>query len=328
MDTPLALTLRSSRPVMRPKSMTTLLALPALAGLLLLGAPKAEAQCAPDAAFCAEVNVGAAFNARAQIRVRTARRQVVVHRAPAPRAAQVIIVAPAQPAPPPPPPMVQPPVVVVQTSVAPPPPPPPVATTVVVTAGPAQPQPVQQTTVRRERRPTNFGAHPQFAGVLGNDVSMGGFRMGFRFRPRNGHFALEVNGGFFTGSDYNGLNRSEFSFGLNTYFFFNPQHRVQFYGVLGIGGSTGHAEGYDRYTSEYRYDDGFGHFNGEGGLGLEWRISRWFALNVDVRGLIRHRFSGDGQAEFVERDEFGTPTGRETNASGGAIVNGGATFYF
>jgi len=77
----------------------------------------------------------------------------------------------------------------------------------------------------------------------------------------------------------------------------------------------------------------FAHFNGEGGLGLEWRIKSWFALNFDVRGLIRQAVyaesaGGRDRSEFEEYDDFGNPTGRETNTSGGAVFNGGVAFYF
>jgi hypothetical protein len=240
----------------------------------------------------------------------------------------VVVVQPAQP---PPPPVEQPPVVIVQPAqvqqvqqVQ----PQPVQATVVVTAQQAPQQTtVVQTQQPRERRRPSFGIHPQFSGIMGREVGMGGFRIGPRFRPRSGHFALEIDFGYYAGNDYNGLDRTEFPFGLNTYFFFNPQHRIQFYGVLGMGVSWGFADGFDRGTGEFRSTD-FAHFNGEGGLGLEWRIARWFALAVDVRGLIRHRISDNRQPEFVERDDFGNPTGRTTNTSGGAIFNGGAVFYF
>jgi len=312
---------------MRRFSMTTILALPAFAGLLLLGAPTAEAQCTDGSTFCAEVNVGSTFNARARVRVRSRNRVVVRHRAPYPpvRRAQVVVVQPAQPAPPPPPPQQAPPVVIVQQQpIA--PAPPPATATVVVTTQPQQTQ-VVQTQQQREPRRRSFGMHLMGSAVISRDVSLAGFRLGPRFRPRSGHFALEVNFGYFAGNDYNGLQRTEYPIGLNTYFFFNPQHRVQFYGVLGLGVSWGHADGFNRHSGDFDQMD-FAHFNGEGGLGLEWRIKNWFALNFDVRGLIRQRVGGDDGPEFVEYDDFGSPTGRETNTSGGAVFNGGVAFYF
>jgi hypothetical protein len=309
---------------MRRFSMTTILTLPAMAGLLLLAAPKAEAQCAPDSAFCAEVNVGSSFNARAQVRVRH-RNRVRVRTAPPPvRSGQVVVVQPAEPAPPPPPPQpqAQPPVVVVQGQ-AQQQPQPQAQTTVVVTSRQQQQQAQQQ----RQPRRRSWGIHPSLSAMLGRQVQMGGFRIGPRFRPRAGHFALEVDFGYYAGTDYNGLDRSEIPIGINTLFFFNPQHRLQFYAVLGLGLSWGSASGINRFTGAFD-DMSFAHFNGEGGIGIEWRIASWFALNLDVRALIRHRISDSPRAEFVEFDDLGNPTGRTSNTSAGALLNFGGVFYF
>jgi hypothetical protein len=185
----------------------------------------------------------------------------------------------------------------------------------------------QQAQQPRQPRRRSWGIHPQLSGVLGREVGMGGFRIGPRFRPRAGHFALEVDFGYYAGNDFNGLDRTEFPLGINTLFFFNPQHRLQFYAVLGLGLSWGWAEGINRHTGSFD-DMSFAHFNGEGGIGLEWRIANWFALNFDVRGLIRHRISDSRRPEFVEFDDFGNPTGRTTNTSGGALMNFGGVFYF
>ncbi len=313
---------------MRRFPMTAILTLPALAGFLLLAAPKAEAQCAPDDAFCASVNVGSSFNAQARVRVRN-RTRVRVGVAPPVRSGQVVVVQPAQPAPPPPPPAPAPPVVVVQPSqpVAQPIAQPQAQTTVVVSAGAQQGPQVQQVQQQRQPRRPSFGIHPSVSGIIGNNVQMGGFRIGPRFRPRSGHFALEVDFGYYSGTDYNGLSRWEMPVGINTLFFFNPQHRLQFYAVLGLGLSWGSANGINRFTGSFD-DMSFAHFNGEGGLGIEWRIARWFALNLDVRALIRHRISDSSQPEFVEFDDFGNPTGRTTNTSVGALMNFGGVFYF
>ena len=64
---------------------------------------------------------------------------------------------------------------------------------------------------------------------------------------------------------------------------------------------------------------------GEIGLGAEIRISRFFAVNGDVRGFIRQNIAG-GSPEFTEVVSGGNT--RSTDLSGGVYGNIGLTFYF
>lgn len=277
------------------------------AGVLLLSAT-AEAQsteCQPDDLLCAEVRIG-------------------------PGTGRLRIGGGTQPAPPPPPPVVveepAPPVVIVQPQQPPPPP-------VVVQPAPPPPpqvvhvQPAPQPTYEQQRpqRPrsrypySQTGLHLHLGGLFGEELAMGGGGAAFRIRP-NPHFAIDIGGAIYGGNDYNGLDRVELPMTVDAIFFFNPQHRFQFYGLLGVGGSFGHAEGFNIRTGQLD-DRDYAHLGGEAGLGVEWRIGRHFALNLDVRGFIRQRVDGNPEPEFREGS-------RTTDTSGGVIGQAGMTFYF
>ena len=279
------------------------------AGVMLLSAT-AEAQsteCQPDDLLCAEVRIG-------------------------PGTGRLRIGGGTQPAPPPPPPVVvqepQPPVVIVQPQQPPPPPqvvqvqPPPPPQVVQVQPAP-QPVYVQQPQPRvrpRTRYPySQTGLHLHLGGLFGEELAMGGGGAAFRIRP-NPHFALDIGSAIYGGNDYNGLDRVEVPLTVDAIFFFNPQHRFQFYALVGLGGSLGHAEGFNVNTD--RLDDrDYAHLGGEAGFGVEWRLGRLFALNLDVRGFIRHRVDGNPEPEFREG-------GQSTDTSGGVIGQAGMTFYF
>jgi hypothetical protein len=125
------------------------------------------------------------------------------------------------------------------------------------------------------------------------------------------------------GRDYNGFRRNETAFTVNGMVFLNPRSRAQVYLLAGFGWSDAHATddtlGYDRASYHY------GYFGGQGGLGLEFRAAKHFALNLDVRGFIRGRIDDNAQyqPEYVD-----PTTGRSTNTSAGGLITGGMTFYF
>ena len=78
-------------------------------------------------------------------------------------------------------------------------------------------------------------------------------------------------------------------------------------------------------TAPRPFDDTYHYFGGTFGLGLEYRVTRTIAFNVDVRGFVRGRTDNDAKAN----PEFLDPaTGKTTNTSGGVLVTGGMTFYF
>lgn len=217
----------------------------------------------------------------------------------------------AAPAPPPP-------VVVYQ-------PPPPV-----VVVSPREAPTVYQYTPRPPGRITphrEWGLNLHLAGIaLGSgrsgDAGMGLIGLGLRFRPVPA-FALEANIDVAGGTDYNGYRRVETMGTANGILFLNPKSRAQFYLLGGIGVSSARVSAEDSYYPTYAsYDRKYTYFGGQGGIGIEIRLSRVVALNFDVRGFVRSRMDKNGGPEFMDA------SGRTTNTSGGALVNGGITFYF
>jgi hypothetical protein len=164
-----------------------------------------------------------------------------------------------------------------------------------------------------EKRDRKLGLHFDVGGTFGPQVSMGGFTGALRFRPKE-HVGIDLGSGYFAGNDYLGFYRTEIPLTANVLFFLNPQHKFQFYFLLGPGASFGRVDTIDgvrRMT----------YIGGQGGMGVELRLAPAFALNADVRGVIRHRIDDDPRPEFID----GT---RSTNTSAGALITFGGTFYF
>ena len=184
--------------------------------------------------------------------------------------------------------------------------------TVVVVERQTVPQPQAQapTPPKRDRK---LGLHFDVGGTFGPQVLMGGLSGALRFRPRE-HVAIDLGSGYFAGNDYQGFYRTEIPLTANALFFVNPQHKAQVYFLLGPGVSFGRVDTYD----ELRH---MTYIGGQAGMGLELRLAPAFALNVDVRGVLRHRIDNDPRPEFFD----GT---RSTDTSGGAVLAFGATFYF
>lgn len=153
------------------------------------------------------------------------------------------------------------------------------------------------------------------------NAGMGVAGLGLRFRPIP-YAAIEADLDFAGGRDYNGFRRSETAFTLNGLVFLNPKSKTQVYLLGGFGWSGARAVddrlGYDKV--EYHY----GYFGVVGGMGLEFRLSRAVALNIDLRGLIRGRVDDYRRShpEFVSGD------GRSSNTSGAGLLQGGLTFYW
>jgi hypothetical protein len=72
-------------------------------------------------------------------------------------------------------------------------------------------------------------------------------------------------------------------------------------------------------------DTQYTYFGGQIGIGLEARVTRSVAFNVDLRGFMRSRTDQLAQ----QTPEFGPDAqGRTTNTSGGGLFTGGMTLYF
>jgi len=282
--------------------MNRLLIIVTTAGLAALAATllpaRAEAQCTGYEDVCAEASFSFGASASASIHFGG-------HAPPPPRRAQVVVV---HEEPPPPPP-----VVVYQPA-----PPPPQPTTVYV-------ETQAQHQVHYDVQPVQMGVglHGQIGGMVSDSVQMGGLAGAFRIRPNDGHFGVDLGIGAYAGQDHNGWDRVEVPLTADLLLFLNPDDTLQVYGLAGVGVSFAHAEegGFDDPYFEYNARD-FTYVGGELGAGLELRLSRWFAINGDVRGFVRERVDDDPEPEFIHED------GRTTDTSGGVLLNLGATVYF
>jgi opacity protein-like surface antigen len=170
------------------------------------------------------------------------------------------------------------------------------------------------------RNEWGVGAHLQ--GALlggGHDAGMGVFGFGIRYKPTP-QFALESDLDFAGGRDFNGFRRNETSLQLNGLFFLNPRSSAPVYLLAGFGWSGAHATDDLGTNQEFSYS----YFGAQLGLGVEFRVARHLALDLDLRGFMRGRVD-----DHTQQPEFVDPiTGRSTNASVGALLNGGLTFYF
>ena len=292
----------------------------ALSAPLTIAAPLAAqtAECQPGDIVCGEVQVGP-IDGRFRIGF-------------------------GQHAPPPPPPVVyqpppvvyqppQPPVVIVQPPppvVYQPPPPQPIVyqpppQQVVYQQAP-QPQLIQRR-VRYELVPRfDIGLHVNVGAMATDRVSIGGSGLALRIRPIE-WFAIDFGMGVYGGQAYGGVDHWEVPVLVDFLFFFNPGDRFQVYGILGGGVGFGQNGRVDRTSGpggDFTASRDLFYMGGEVGLGLEWRVARHFALNIDARAFMREQMGGS--PEFTEATGVGTS--RSTNTSAGGYGNLGMTFYF
>jgi hypothetical protein len=158
------------------------------------------------------------------------------------------------------------------------------------------------------------------------DSGMGGLGLSLRYRPIP-HFAFDVGVDLLGGTDFNGFQRTETPLTVSGMIFLNPRSPVQLY-LLG-GMNFSHATVTSDFASPLLAQKGDGtfgaeysYFGGQAGAGLEFRVSRHVALNIDVVGFMRKR-TDDGRVP-----EFSDPEKGTTNSSGGALFRGGLTFWW
>jgi opacity protein-like surface antigen len=174
-----------------------------------------------------------------------------------------------------------------------------------------------------------WGINLRAEGVLlgknkADDAGMGGFGASLRYRPVPA-FAFDFGLDFLGGIDWAGDNRREVALSMNGMLFFNPKDMVQFYALGGVAFSwarvdkTGDGDVIDHADARYSY------FGMQLGAGLEFRVSKKAALNMDLIGFIRGRTDAGARNsyEYVDRR-----TGLGTNTSGGGLIRGGVTFYW
>jgi opacity protein-like surface antigen len=234
--------------------------------------------------------------------------------------------------PPPPPPRVrrlpgvtyapapqQPPVVVYQ-------PPPPV-----MVVRPETPPPYEYAPPRPTRqmlgREWGLNLHLEGASIGGgteHNAGMGGAGAGLRFKP-NRYFGLETDLDWLGGHGYVGDIRHETALSFNALMFLNPKSRAQLYLLAGFGWSWANSQNDPNDTTATTpYSNNYTYFGGQAGIGLEIRLTRVLALNVDLRGFVRSRTDQGAQYQ----PEFTNAQGQTTNTSGGGLLTGGMTLYF
>jgi|CZKU01.1.fsa_nt_gi opacity protein-like surface antigen len=172
----------------------------------------------------------------------------------------------------------------------------------------------------RQRPEWGFNLHLEGAAIGhgSNDASMGGGGLGLRLKPTR-YFGIETDIDFVGGTDYQGDHRDETAVTFNGLFFLNPKSRAQLYLLAGFGLSGAHVT-----SDSGSVDQHYTYFGGQIGAGLEIRLSRSFALNLDLRGFVRGRTDRMAQSQ----PEFTSADGRTTNTSGGGLITGGMTIYF
>jgi opacity protein-like surface antigen len=305
--------------------MLAMLAASPLAAVLLAATPAAAqtvqdapSNCPPGSWFCASAEKPAAAPPPVVV-VKPSRSPVTVT---VEEKGALEPLPPAEAAPPPPPPPPPPPVIVYRR-----PPPPPV---VVYAPPPPPPPPYYYYRARLPPKPLRtgpeWGINLRAEGAIQGSGSastraMTGVGFGLRYRPAPA-FAVEAGFDFIGGNDYNNNPRNETEFTVNALVFLNPKSRVQLYLLAGLGGAWAHVtdvQSYDYQQLNYTY------FGGQGGAGLEFRIAKHFAMNLDARAFIRSRT--DSSAAYTA--EYTNPqTGQTTNTSDGMLITAGMTFYF
>jgi len=162
------------------------------------------------------------------------------------------------------------------------------------------------------------------------DSGMGGIGFSFRYRPVP-HFAFDFGLDFLGGRDWHGDRRAERALPLSGIIFFNPYDAVQAYALGGFHFAWADVEieqsdtvGGSVVDSTENRD--YAYFGGHLGAGLEFRVGKKSALNLDLVGFIRGRTDdgADVEPEFVDPDNPDVTT----NTSGGGLLRGGVTFYW
>ncbi len=163
-----------------------------------------------------------------------------------------------------------------------------------------------------------------------DDAGMGGLGFSFRYRPVP-HFAFDVGLDFLAGRDWHGYRRSETGMPFTGIIFSNPYDSVQAYALGGFHFSWAEVDveqsdtiGGSVFDSTERRD--YSYFGGHLGGGLEFRVGKKSALNVDLVGFIRGRTdtAAETEPEFVDAEN----PNLTTNTSGGGLLRGGVTFYW
>lgn len=234
---------------------------------------------------------------------------------------------------PPPPQGPQPPVVIYQP-VAPTAPPPNI---IIVTPGYRRyaPAPPPMPPRARPRARSEWGVNLRVEGMsFGSknsaaNAAMGGVGLGLRYRPVPA-FAMELGVDVIAGNDYNGFERTEVPISLSGLLYLTPRSRVQLYLTGGMHFSRAQVRSADpspllQPLESGEYGETYTYFGGQGGLGLEFRVSRRVGINLEGLAFYRGRLNAEGRApEFVDPED----PSRTTNRSAGGMARAGITLYW
>ncbi|MEO7331501.1 MAG: outer membrane beta-barrel protein [Minicystis sp.] len=162
-------------------------------------------------------------------------------------------------------------------------------------------------------------------------TGLGGIGLSLRYRPVPA-FAFDLGVDVLGGTDYNGFHRTEVPFSLSGLVYVNPRSRAQLYFNIGMDYSRATVRSDNNtpllsadFEEPGTFSQHYSYFGGHGGLGIEFRISKRVAFNVDGLAFVRKRVddAADAVPEFVDR-----ATGRTTNTSGGGLFRGGLTLWW
>jgi opacity protein-like surface antigen len=156
-----------------------------------------------------------------------------------------------------------------------------------------------------------------------HNASMGGLGAGLRYKPAR-YVGIEGNLDFVGGHGYIGDQRSETALSFNALLFVNPRDRAQVYFLGGFGWAWAHSQNDPSDPSMSQFDNHYSYFGAQAGIGLELRLTRVLAFNIDFRGFVRSRTDQLAQTQ----PEFSNNQGQTTNTSGGGLLTGGMTLYF
>ncbi len=171
-----------------------------------------------------------------------------------------------------------------------------------------------------------------FGGRDPNRPGVMGLVTGFLRARTQGYVGGEVSVGWSGGRDWNGDDRSEVPASATGIVYFNPQHRVQLYGLLGANASWARVQysGLNLAAGAHGGLNGANYLyvGGHTGLGVEYQVTSRFVLFADARGFLRTRIDGNTRTnpEFAESQADGTT--RTTNTSMGIVTQLGAMMYF
>lgn len=158
----------------------------------------------------------------------------------------------------------------------------------------------------------------------GEDPGMGGLGASFRWRPIP-WFALDVGLDALGGIDYSGNDRFESAISTSGLFYLNPQHKVQAYLIAGI--HLAHADvDNDQYRpnlAEGGYTDEYDYVGAQGGVGVEFRVSRRVGIDLDGLVLARTRIDDGDLPEFLD-----PRTGETGDSNVGGLLRAGITIWF